>query len=802
MSTAAPSCGVNDTDRGEADRCLSKSTWFDTGCLRRNLPPSAEISDSRDFLRRPRNVLVVTSLFRSGRHDDGVHKRFLSLTLIALLVGPPASPEVSTAHPILFVTQVPMPGDFTTIGSTFGNHSAQVTSVPRGGDLWIRYPDGSLKNLTRTAGYGMEGLQGAQAIAVRDPAVHWSGTKALFSMVIGAPKQYEWNEYYWQIYEITGLGKNDTPRISRIANQPPRFNNITPFYGTDDRILFTSDRPRDGQRHLYPLLDEYEEAPTVTGLWSLDPASGDLRMLNHTPSGLFSPSIDSFGRIIFTRWDHLQRDQQADADAMEGGTYGTFDYADESANAAALDQRVEVFPEPRSSRTDLLAGTNLEGLSINHFFPWEINEDGTAEETLNHIGRHELHGYFNRVFNDDAALREFIDDTSGRMNANDVNNVFQMREDPTQPGRYFGTDAPEFDTHASGQIVALTAEPSRPADQIEVTFITARSTRNVSDGTPAADHSGHYRDPLPLSNGTLLAVHTAEARADRNDGTRPAPVSRYAFRIKALNKSANVYVAGEPLTPGLRATVSYWDPDVLVNWSGELWEMTPVEVRARTRPVSRRTPLEEPEARVFRDEGVDPERFRRDLVARNLALIVSRDVTTRDVADKQQPYNLRVPGGTASSNGSKAYEISFLQLFQADHIRGLGGAASPRPGRRVLARAMHDPAAKNPPNAAAANAPAGSVTIAADGSVAAFVPANRAMSWQTTDAAGTPVVRERYWLTFQPGEVRVCASCHGVNSRDQLNRPAPQHSPAALRTLLRFWKSQQQEPARRRSAGK
>jgi len=33
-----------------------------------------------------------------------------------------------------------------------------------------------------------------------------------------------------------------------------------------------------------------------------------------------------------------------------------------------------------------------------------------------------------------------------------------------------------------------------------------------------------------------------------------------------------------------------------------------------------------------------------------------------------------------------------------------------------------------------------------------------------TDGAGTPVVRERYWLTFQPGEVRVCAACHGVGS--------------------------------------
>ncbi len=45
-----------------------------------------------------------------------------------------------------------------------------------------------------------------------------------------------------------------------------------------------------------------------------------------------------------------------------------------------------------------------------------------------------------------------------------------------------------------------------------------------------------------------------------------------------------------------------------------------------------------------------------------------------------------------------------------------------------------------------------------------MIPARRAMSWHLTDPAGVPQVRERYWLTFQPGEIRVCASCHGLSS--------------------------------------
>ena len=55
---------------------------------------------------------------------------------------------VALTNPIIFVTQVPVPGDFTTVASTFGNHLPSVAEAPRGGDLWIRYPDGTLKNLT------------------------------------------------------------------------------------------------------------------------------------------------------------------------------------------------------------------------------------------------------------------------------------------------------------------------------------------------------------------------------------------------------------------------------------------------------------------------------------------------------------------------------------------------------------------------------------------------------------------------------------------------------------------------------
>ena len=477
----------------------------------------------------------------------------MSLMLGALLLRGPlpgfAQSAVPLPNPILFVTQVPVPGDFTSIGSVFGNQQGSAQSVARGGDLWIRYGDGSLKNLTQSAGYGVSGLQGASSIAVREPSVHWSGTKALFSMVVGgATRQFEVGQYYFQIYEITGLGPSDTPVITKVPNQPANYNNVSPIYGTDERIIFTSDRPRNGDRALYPQRDEYEEAPTVTGLWSLNPSTGDLFMIQHSPSGSFSPQIDSFGRVVYIRWDHLQRDQQADGDATGGDDYGTFNYSDESPTAARLNNRTEIFPEPRASRTDLLAGTNLAGHSFNDFFPWMINEDGTEEETVNHLGRHEFHGYFDRSLTDDPNLT-YHSSATPRTNPNEIENFIQIKEDPAAPGNYFGIDAPEFSTHASGQIVKFNAPPGFNPDQTVITYVTHRDTHTYTD-TPSVNDSGLYRNPLPLSNGTVVTVHTSETRSDTNTGTRANPGSRYAFRLKTISLSGSWYVAGADADTG------------------------------------------------------------------------------------------------------------------------------------------------------------------------------------------------------------------------------------------------------------
>ena len=716
--------------------------------------------------------------------------RLLFLALFSFSISTFADPTNS----ILFVTQVAIPNDFTTIGSLFGNHTADPDSCGRGGDLYIRYPDGTVKNLTRAAGFGLWGAQHTNGIAVRQPCVHWSGTKAVFSMVVGAPKgQYDYATVsYWQLYEITNfVDPGSVPIITKVPNQPTNYNNISPIYGTDDRIIFTSDRPRNGQRHLYPQLDEYEEQATVSGLWSLDPTTGNLFMLNHSPSGSFTPIIDSAGRVIFVRWDHLQRDQQADADFESPNSYGTFNWSDESPTSVITSSNSEVFPEPRAGRDDLLAGTGLGGHSFNQFFPWQIFEDGMEEETLNHIGRHELGGSYRNVsFTNDANLQELYY-FGNKYNTNTIENFLMITEDPRNPGLFYGVDAPEFGSHSAGQVISISGGTNVNPDFMRIAYLTPRSTSSYVDPDDIpADHTGLYRNPIMTTDGYMIAAHTSYKYYEGSGGTANFPNSKYDFRLKFLVFTNGFYVPGTTLTSGLTNRASYWSPDYLVTHTNDLWELDPVEVVARVRPARQQSHIAAPELTAFANAGVQVEDFKKYLTTHELALVVSRDVTTRDKGDRIQPFNLRIAGTNHQTIGAsgKIYDVAWMQFFQGDLIRSLhyGNTNSPRAGRRVLAQNLHDPAVDNPTPPTAAP---GSVRLGSDGSMAALVPARRALSWQLTDTNNAGVVRERYWLTFQPGEIRTCASCHGINTADQANHAVPTNTPSALVSLLKYWKT-------------
>lgn len=725
-----------------------------------------------------------------------------------------AAPLGALPNPVIFVTQMPIATEvnartvsqsFMSVASVFSNHLGDTVSAGRGGALWILDPNASTpRNLTLAGGYGGPGQP---LIAVRQPHVHWDATKALFSMVVGAPASAsDATIFYWQIYEITNFGPGQTPVITLIPSQPANANNVSPCYGTDGRIIFASDRPHNGAAHLYPQREEYLSLPTNTGLWSLDRNDANsLKLLEHSPSGSFTPFVDSYGRVVFTRWDHLTRDAQGTSDRGPGpgDTFtqtfnGTFNYSDESASATVLNSRFEFFPEPRNFDISGRAGTNLNGNSFNQFTPWMMNEDGSDVETLNHVGRQELYRSASRSYNnDDNLVDQFIINQRTW-----VNNLFQLVEDPNpaRAGTYYGIDSADVGYHGAGRVVRLPGSPSTNPATMAITNVTALpfppQPPNPALTTPIDIH----RQVRPLMNGTLLTVYTP-ARITDGGTLVGGGTEAYLFRMATLTGSVGSMSPSAPiLASAITADVTFFRNGAAFTYNGQMWEFDPVEVVVRTKPggTTAGSPVAGLEATVFAEENVDIPSFRNYLRNANLALFVSRNVTSRDKADKQQPYQVKINSPTSTTQTlatgvspvGTIYGVSHLQILQADLLRGLTlGTATPVPGRRVLPTPLHDAQAlADMPPVPDAPVP-GCVKLGDDGSLAALVPARRAITYHLIDTDGKSQIKERYWVSFQPGEVRTCTSCHGLNQSDQANAGTPTNKPQALRDFLRFWKT-------------
>lgn len=668
-------------------------------------------------------------------------------------------------NPIVFVHQVPVTATDNTVVSIGGSHLATTKAAPRGGGLMIRYHNGQVKDLTAAAGYGVQKtLQVGDAIAVRDPAVHWSGEKVLFSMVVGAPRsRSDSNVFYWQLYEVANLGKDETPVITKVPGQPSDYNNIQGTYTSDDRIIFVSDKSISDNPYLYPARNE-QGGESVTGLWSLDPQSGAVKMMDHSPSGSFEPFVDSFGRVVFSRWDHLQQDSSASA--LRAVDYLSEDSVGVEANWS------DIFPEAIQANAQSL------GHKFDLFFPWTMNQDGTGLLTMNHLGRHELGLAFERARRDDN-LQDFAPPTrlravvGGMTRAGSYLHLTESRV----PGEYVATDALSTATSA-GRLVVFDSPPDKNPDDVRVYL---------------GSNVGFARDPYYLENGSMVASHVpgptlngSYGSSSGQAGNTPSfiPATTSPFVIRLAREGTNLANGTNLVGPVHVVRTNYIDKTPK-SFQGALWQLQPVELVARPVPKVTTDPLPTPELKMFEEAGVSPHAFKQWMTQNDLALVVSRDVTSRDKNDKQQPFNLTVPGGTSTiADGGKTYDVTNLQFFQGDYVRGYDDSRANASGRRVTPRVMHEDRGENIPSEIA-----GSAEIQSDGSTAMLLPAGRAVTWQLTNPHGEAVVRERYWLTFQAGEIRSCTNCHGSNTEDQRGRTSLDNPPLALKRLLVDWQS-------------
>jgi hypothetical protein len=122
---------------------------------------------------------------------------------------------------------------------------------------------------------------------VRDPQVHYEGEKILFSYRRGG-------QPYYHLYEI----RTDGTALRQLTHEP--YDDIEPTYLPDDGIMFCSSRCRRVVG-CFP-------SPVAT-LYRCDSSGNRIRRVSANPFTDNTPWMLSDGRVVYTRWEYVDRNQ-------------------------------------------------------------------------------------------------------------------------------------------------------------------------------------------------------------------------------------------------------------------------------------------------------------------------------------------------------------------------------------------------------------------------------------------------------------------------------------------------------------
>jgi len=124
---------------------------------------------------------------------------------------------------------------------------------------------------------------------VRDPQVHYDGRKILFSYRKGG-------QPYYHLYE-TDI---DGAEVRQLTDGP--YDDFEPTYLPDDDIVFCSSRCK----RWVPCW-----STLVANLHRCDPDGGNIRMISSNIEQENTPCVLNDGRLLFTRWEYVDRSQVA-----------------------------------------------------------------------------------------------------------------------------------------------------------------------------------------------------------------------------------------------------------------------------------------------------------------------------------------------------------------------------------------------------------------------------------------------------------------------------------------------------------
>ena len=218
--------------------------------------------------------------------------------------GPKRKPELAANElldfsDILFIKRYYLPG-----GTTAGNHMCDqyfgFHGIP-GGGLFILENAFSAKPAPRDVLAGSVCRNGRfqgrklPAGAVLAPDLSYDGKTILFAFTQAEKTRYKWSER--STYHLFSV-KTDGSELTQLTDGP--WNDFDPCWMPNGRIVFISERRGGfGRCHARPV-------PIFT-LHSMKADGSDIVCLSVHDSNEWHPSIDNDGRIVYTRWDYIDR---------------------------------------------------------------------------------------------------------------------------------------------------------------------------------------------------------------------------------------------------------------------------------------------------------------------------------------------------------------------------------------------------------------------------------------------------------------------------------------------------------------
>jgi hypothetical protein len=230
-----------------------------------------EYDAGEDYLKRLNDLREQLS---RAQAEEGkrIETDFLQLQREALLANP-----LLVRHPILFVVRPQYKSDHHNTATMFQAGEINMGSFRGGGALKIidLADSGRVVTLLETS----EGM-------VRDPEVHFDGTRIVFAM-----RRDIDDDYHLYEMQADGTGLHQLTFASGVTD-------IDPLYLPDDRILFSSTREPK-----YCMCNRH----IMCNLFCMDADGANIHQLGKNTLHEGHPVLMPDGRVLYDRWEYVDR---------------------------------------------------------------------------------------------------------------------------------------------------------------------------------------------------------------------------------------------------------------------------------------------------------------------------------------------------------------------------------------------------------------------------------------------------------------------------------------------------------------